>query len=82
MKQRHKRIAEAQAKHPLTAQEQELLDRFHVDLVDGAKKGLLVTGSRPQVADPTPEELKMIETAVKKCGKELHRIHFSKYGGK
>ncbi len=80
MKQRHKRIAEAQAKHPLTAQEQELLDRFHVDIIDGALKALLVTGARPHVADPTPDELKQIETAVKKAGKELHHIHFRKYG--
>jgi len=60
----------------------ELLDRFHVDIIDGVLKALLVTGARPQVADPTDDELKQIETAVTKAGKELHHIHFSKYSGK
>ncbi len=79
MKQRHKIIAEAQAGHALTAQDQELLKRFHIDIVDGCEKALLVTGSRPGIADPTEAEITQIETAVKKCGKRLHRLHFKKY---
>ncbi len=77
MKQRHKIIAETQGGQALTGQDQELLKRFHIELVDGCEKALLVTGAKPP--DPTPEELTQIETAVKKCGKKLHHLHFKKY---